>query len=556
MGRFVGSRSLVIIGTALVVLLAALAALQYRWSTRVAAADAQREKEHLDSAGSLLAREFNAAAGEAALFIQNNARAALDSGERLRGLPRLIGELYYFDASAQGAPKVRRLEEGGLFLPATTPEWIITHRCSAFAFEQPPALVVPVYEIATEESRDATGIRVRKKITWQQERCFIAPFDGSYLRDTLFPQLIQRSFGTMAAREYEFAVIPRDRPREALYGSLVRADLRLPFFSRIDLPTLPKPPPVADGQSRQTMVYQRVERVTGDGRERLPDPSDAGMWELDVAHKDMPLTAAFERKRQLDLLLGLGLESLLVAVIVLLVIGVRGVERLADQKMRFVAGVSHELRSPVSAISMLSRNQADGLVAGADKVRQYGELIHQQSRRLNEMVEHALQYAGIHSAPRRPANDEVDLCRVVEETLEERREALDRAGFVVEIAVSPDFPPVMGDARLLRMALDNLIGNAQRHADSGRWIRVAASYSASEKQVHISVEDQGPGIEPADRAEIFEPFFRGRAASEAQIPGSGLGLSLVRSAAEAHRGSSTLMSGPGRGSTFTVHLPV
>jgi signal transduction histidine kinase len=106
------------------------------------------------------------------------------------------------------------------------------------------------------------------------------------------------------------------------------------------------------------------------------------------------------------------------------------------------------------------------------------------------------------------------------------------------------------------MALDNLLDNAQRHADSGRWIRVTASYAASEKQVRISVEDHGPGIEPADQAGIFEPFFRGRAASEAQIPGSGLGLSLVRSAAEAHRGSATLMSGPGRGSTFTVHLPV
>ena len=72
----------------------------------------------------------------------------------------------------------------------------------------------------------------------------------------------------------------------------------------------------------------------------------------------------------------------------------------------------------------------------------------------------------------------------------------------------------------------------------------------------ISVEDRGAGIDPASQAEIFEPFCRGRAAIEAQIPGSGLGLSLVRSAAEAHRGSVTLESGPGRGSTFTMHLPV
>lgn len=114
----------------------------------------------------------------------------------------------------------------------------------------------------------------------------------------------------------------------------------------------------------------------------------------------------------------------------------------------------------------------------------------------------------------------------------------------------------MGDAELLRTAFDNLLTNAQKYAHSGRWIRVSAVYSAPEKEVRIEVEDRGAGIEPADQAEIFEPFSRGRAAMDAQIPGSGLGLSLVRSAAEAHLGSVTLVSEPGRGSSFTMHLPV
>src|ERR1043166_5738163 len=89
---------------------------------------------------------------------------------------------------------------------------------------------------------------------------------------------------------------------------------------------------------------------------------------------------------------------------------------------------------------------------------------------------------------------------------------------------------------------------------AGVWWR--AGPAARDKEVHISVEDRGAGIDPADQAEIFEPFCRGKAAVEAQIPGSGLGLSLVRSAAEAHRGSVTLVSVPGRRSTFTMHLPV
>jgi signal transduction histidine kinase len=249
-------------------------------------------------------------------------------------------------------------------------------------------------------------------------------------------------------------------------------------------------------------------------------------------------------------------ELLLIAAIVFLVIAAHRMQRLADRKMQFVAGVSHELRTPVSAIAMLSRNQADGLVTGPEKVKQYGELIHQQSRRLNEMVEQALQYAGIHSGLRRAAREHIDVRRVLEEAVDARRKELARSGFEIVTAIAGDLPPVPGDERLLRMAFDNLLSNAQKHAERGRWIRIAASHSSKQKEVRISVEDRGAGIEPADRAEIFEPFSRGRAAIEAQIPGSGLGLSLVRSAAEAHRGSVTLASEPGRGSTFTLHLPV
>jgi signal transduction histidine kinase len=205
---------------------------------------------------------------------------------------------------------------------------------------------------------------------------------------------------------------------------------------------------------------------------------------------------------------------------------------------------------------MLSRNQADGLVAGAERVRQYGELIHQQSRRLNEMVEQALAYAGIHSGLRRAAKHAIDVRRLIEEAVDARREELARAGIEVEMAVASDLPPVSGDAALLRTAFDNLLDNAGKHAGGGRWIRVSAASSAAGREVRIGVEDRGAGIDPADQAEIFEPFCRGRAAVEAQIPGSGLGLSLVRSAAEAHRGTVTLVSQPGRGSTFTLHLPV
>ncbi len=555
MGRSFGSRALLAIGGALVILLAGLAAVQYRWSTRVAAADAQRETEHLESAASLFAGEFNGMVGQATRFLQNDAWAALQSHERLAGVPKLIGELYYLDIPSQGAPKVEQLTAGGLFQPSPAPAWMAIPHCATLAIEEPTALVAPVYDIAAAESRSASGTRILKTFRWRPDRCFVARIDESYLRGTLFPQLIRQSFGERAAAEYDFAVVSHDRPDRAFYGGPLRADLRKQFFS-VPNPLALRGPSGVSPPGGQAVFVQRVETLTAKGPADLADFFGPGIWELEVAHKGVPLATAFERTARRELLLSLLVESLLVAAIVVLVLGARRMQRLADQKMRFVAGVSHELRTPVSAIGMLSRNQADGLVTGPERVKQYGELIHQQSRRLNEMVEQALQYAGIQSGLRRPAKDDVDVRRLIEESVAARREEMARAGIEVEIAASPDLPPVMGDAKLLQTAFDNLLSNAQKHAAGGRWIRVSTAYSAAAREVSISVEDRGAGIDPASQAEIFEPFCRGQAAIEAQIPGSGLGLSLVRSAAEAHRGSVTLESGPGRGSTFTMHLPV
>jgi signal transduction histidine kinase len=555
MGRRFGSRTLLATGAVLAVLLAALAIVQYRWSTRVAAADAEREREHLDSAASLWASEFNDIVRQTASDLENYARTALESGQRLTVVPKPIGELYYLSVPPEGAPQARRLSADGLFEPAEVPAWIALARCAGFATEQPPALIVPLYDVASAERHGAAGTRIMKTLRWRQDRCFVARMDETYLRNTLFPQLIRRSFGPAAANEYDFAVVPLHRPHDALYGSPGRADLRKPFFSMPGPLELSKVP-ASGPPRRQMLVVQHVEATATGGGTALADLFGPGIWELDVAHKGVPLAAAFEERRRRDLLFSMTVEALLLAAIAFLVIAARRTERLADRKMRFVAGVSHELRTPVSAIAMLSRNQADGLVAGAERVKQYGELIHQQSRRLNEMVEQTLQYAGIHSSLRRPATGEVDLRRLIQEAVDGQREELARGGFEIEVALAENLPPVSGDAALLRTAFDNLLSNAQKHADRGHWIRVTASYSAQHKEVRIGVEDRGAGIDAADQAEIFEPFCRGRAAIEAQIPGSGLGLSLVRSAAEAHRGNVTLESEPGRGSTFTLHLPV
>jgi signal transduction histidine kinase len=105
------------------------------------------------------------------------------------------------------------------------------------------------------------------------------------------------------------------------------------------------------------------------------------------------------------------------------------------------------------------------------------------------------------------------------------------------------------------VASQNLLSNAIKYAASGRWIGIRAEHSAKERAILVHVSDHAPGVEDSDQERLFEPFYRGRTAVEAGAPGSGIGLSLVRSAAEAHGGSITIVSILGQGSTFTLRIP-
>jgi len=127
-------------------------------------------------------------------------------------------------------------------------------------------------------------------------------------------------------------------------------------------------------------------------------------------------------------------------------------------------------------------------------------------------------------------------------------------GFTVEREIEPDLPPVQADAAALARCLENLILNALKFGGEQRWARVRSGRTDNGR-VHISVEDRGAGIDPADLAHIFEPFYRGKSAQSAQIHGAGLGLSLARDIAEGMGGRLDVSSERGRGSTFTLELP-
>lgn len=273
-----------------------------------------------------------------------------------------------------------------------------------------------------------------------------------------------------------------------------------------------------------------------------------------VRHRDGSIAIAAATVRRGNLLFTFGTVAVLLAALVTLAIGTRRAQRLVQRQTEFVAGVSHELRTPISGISAMSQNLADGVIDDPAQAAVYGRSIQQESRRLNEMVEGVLQLSAIRSGGFPYRFSAIDVADVVAESVA----ALDAdARSSVHVDVSDDCPLVRADGRALGIVVRNLVSNALKFGGSTPDVRVTLEPSTwrGRPAVRLTVRDSGCGIDAADRRHVFEPFYRGRAAHDAQTPGSGLGLSVVRQVVAAHGGRVDVSSTPGEGSTFTVTLP-
>ena len=276
-------------------------------------------------------------------------------------------------------------------------------------------------------------------------------------------------------------------------------------------------------------------------------------WKLLVKHPAGSLEAAVQAARRRNVLVSTGILALLGASMGLLVLSTRRSQQLARQQMEFVAAVSHELRTPLAVIRSAGENLADGVVRDDEQIRKYGDLVRNEGRRLTEMVEQILEFAGIHSGQRGFALRPVAVRPLLDDVVDASRALVEHGGMTVEIDVPEALSPVLGDDAALRRVFQNLVGNAIKYGASGGWIGLRAQ--ASGREVRISVSDRGIGIPAAEHARIFEPFYRAPDVTSAQIHGAGLGLSLVKRIVEAHGGRIAVRSEPGQGSEFVVHLP-
>jgi signal transduction histidine kinase len=291
---------------------------------------------------------------------------------------------------------------------------------------------------------------------------------------------------------------------------------------------------------------------------RMGVPSAGGAaWQLVLQHAAGSLDMAVNQARRRNLWLSFGILGVLGAGVCLIVINAQRSERLAAQQMDFVATVSHELRTPLAVIRSAAQNLSAGVVLDAAQAKKYGEVIDAEGRRLTDMVEQVLEYAGL-SGDRRPLMARpVDAGAVAREALASCEALLPGDHFEIEVDVAGDLPFIVADEGAIRRALQNLITNALKYGADGRWLGLSVKRGDARRrdEVQITVADRGRGIDAADLPHIFEAFYRGRRAVDEQIHGNGLGLSLVKRIAEAHGGRVTVKSSPGEGTAFTVHLP-
>jgi signal transduction histidine kinase len=228
-------------------------------------------------------------------------------------------------------------------------------------------------------------------------------------------------------------------------------------------------------------------------------------------------------------------------------------QRLAQLQVDFVTAVSHELRTPLTAIISGADNIRSGVVGTGQQLAQYGSVIGNQARQLFELVERILLFAATRQGRLSYNLRPVDVNEIVDAALASSTGLIEAGHFTVECDIEDELPPVAGDAPALTQCLGNLIVNALKYSNGQRWIGIRAT--SHEQEVQINISDKGIGIDAADLPHIFEPFYRSASVKAAQIHGTGLGLPLSQSIAEALNGRLTVTSVPGGGSTFTLHVP-
>lgn len=572
-----------------------LAILQYRWTAQVSEATSVRLADTLQLSMINWHLDFFRNFSEVSLAMRADSEPSVrrDPAHYARQLaewramatyPDLVANVYLVGVDLASRPVARRLDRtAGRFEPVPWPAELDQLRGALERPDRPsvsrravegfynigralqdwrfdPALPALLYRMPRQSSPDGPQPSSDREVAeW-----IILELSASVIQGKMLPDLAHRYFQGTDGLDYQVAVIARHGPIPVIYSSdsgfgeqdILDADGRMDVFGRIR----------AGGLASPIYVFHRPSQNKGPTaavgiswfpllREMPPDQD----WQLVVRHRrGGPLGAFVMAMHRRNLAISFGAILLLVTSMGILIIVSTRAHRLGRLQMDFVTAVSHDLRTPLAVISSAAENVAHGVIEGADQVRQYGAVIASHAKQLSALVEQVLLFAATRDGHQRYALQPLRITDILDSTLGATDGLIQAARFTVARDVDEGLPHVMGDRLALSQCVENLITNALKYGRDQRWIGIrarAADRDDGGREVQISVSDRGSGIDPADIPHIFEPFYRSPSAAAGQIHGTGLGLSLALRIAEAMGGRLTVSSKPGRGSTFTLHLP-
>ena len=225
--------------------------------------------------------------------------------------------------------------------------------------------------------------------------------------------------------------------------------------------------------------------------------------------------------------------------------------RIDAVRRDFVANISHELKTPIGALGLLSET-IQSVKDNPAEVARFATRMHQEAERLSDLVQDVIDLSRLQSNDPLQQAFPVEIDDVIREAINQAHVAADARGVYIEVGSTVP-ATVIGDRDQLIMACLNLIENAVKYSPENT--RVAVTSAISDGIVEIAVTDQGIGIPESDLNRIFERFYRVDPARSRETGGTGLGLSIVKHVAQNHGGDVKVWSKVGVGSTFTIMLP-